>query len=155
MSKGEKMKSGDILLLTIKDVRLHKEERMIQGAQYGSYSSDYIAQFVEYPNGIAVVDSIAATTHPDWEKKTEKRANILTEELSGKRFLYVSRMYLLAKTLLKVLFNKIYFSHMKMRHLLSDYTCTTSIVSNIFNQPFKVEFYATRNNNIQMSFMWT
>lgn len=49
MSKGENMKSGDILLLTIKDVRLHKEERMIQGAQYGSYSSDYIAQFVEYP----------------------------------------------------------------------------------------------------------
>lgn len=44
---------------------------------------------------------------------------------------------------------------MKMRHLLSDYSCTTSIVRNIFNQPFKVEYYATRNNNIQMSFMWT
>ena len=78
MRKDENMKSGDVLLLTIKDVRLHKEERMIQGAQYGSYSSNYIAQFVESPNGIAVVDSIAATTHSDWEKKTEKRANILT-----------------------------------------------------------------------------
>ena len=30
MSKDENMKSGDILLLTIKDVRIHKEERMIQ-----------------------------------------------------------------------------------------------------------------------------
>lgn len=56
---------------------------MIQGAQYGTYSSNYIAQFWEYPNGIAVVDSIAATNHPDWERKTEKRAEILTEELSG------------------------------------------------------------------------
>lgn len=80
------MKSGDILLLTIKDVRLHKEEPMIQGAQYGTYSSNYIAQFVEYPNGIAVVDSIAAIKHPDWERNTEKRAEILTEELSGKKF---------------------------------------------------------------------
>ena len=43
------MKSGDILILTIKYVRLHHEERMAQGAQYGSYSSNYIAQFVEYP----------------------------------------------------------------------------------------------------------
>ena len=86
MCKDENMKSGDILLLTIKDVRLHKEERMIQGAQYGTYSSNYIAQFVEYPNGIAVVDSIAAIKHPDWERKTEKRAEILTEELSGKKF---------------------------------------------------------------------
>lgn len=80
------MKSGDILSLTIKDVQLHKEERMVQGAVYGSYSSNYVARFKEYPNGIAVVDSIAATTHPDWEKKTDNRANILTKELSGKMF---------------------------------------------------------------------
>ena len=43
------MKSGVVLILTIKYVRLHNEERMAQGAQYGSYSSNYIAQFVEYP----------------------------------------------------------------------------------------------------------
>ena len=67
------MKSGDILILTIKYVRLHHEERMAQGAQYGSYSSNYIVQ----PNGIAVVDNIAATKHPDWKMKTENRANIL------------------------------------------------------------------------------
>ena len=58
---------------------------MAQGAQYGSYSSNYIAQFVEYPNGIAVVDNIAATKHPDWKMKTENRADILTKELFGQK----------------------------------------------------------------------
>ena len=32
------MKSGDLLSLTIKDIYLHKEERMLQGAIYGSYT---------------------------------------------------------------------------------------------------------------------
>lgn len=70
--------------LTIKEVRLHKEERKVQGAQYGSYSSNYVACFDEYPNGIAVVDAIASGRHPDWEKKTEQRANTLSQELAGK-----------------------------------------------------------------------
>ena len=85
MSKGENMKSGDILLLTIKDVHLHKEERKVQGAIYGSYTSNYVARFREYPNGIAVVDGLSSSMHPDWEKKTENRANTLSEELAGKR----------------------------------------------------------------------
>ncbi|MCQ2114257.1 MAG: hypothetical protein MJY52_04250 [Bacteroidaceae bacterium] len=71
------------LSLTIKDVRLHKEERMVQGALFGSYTSNYVARFREYPNGIAVVDRLASTMHPDWVKKTEKRSAILSKELAG------------------------------------------------------------------------
>ena len=78
------MKSGDLLSLTIKDIYLHKEERMLQGAIYGSYTSKYVARFKEYPNGIAVVDELASSIHPDWEKKTENRASILTAELTGR-----------------------------------------------------------------------
>lgn len=80
------MKPGDTLYLTIKDVHLHKEERKVQGAIYGSYTSNYVARFREYPNGIAVVDGLASSLHPDWEKKTENRANILTKELFGQKF---------------------------------------------------------------------
>lgn len=79
------MKSGDTLTLTIKDIRLHKEERMVQGALFGSYTSNYVATFREYPNGIAVIDDIASSMHPDWEKKTENRANVLTKELAGRQ----------------------------------------------------------------------
>ena len=78
------MKSGDLLSLTIKEIYLHKEERMLQGAIYGSYTSNYVARFKEYPNGIAVVDELASSIHPDWEKKTENRASILTAELTGR-----------------------------------------------------------------------
>lgn len=79
------MKVNDIIELTIKDIRFHKEERMIQGAVYGNYTFNYVATFKEYPNGIAVVDNIASTMHPDWEKKTENRASILSKELAGKK----------------------------------------------------------------------
>lgn len=79
------MKSGDILTLTIKDVRFHKEERKMQGALFGSYASNYVARFVEYPNGIAVVDSLAAEMHPDWNKKTDNRKDILSRELAGRK----------------------------------------------------------------------
>lgn len=79
------MKSGDTLTLTIKGIRLHKEERMVQGALFGSYTSNYVATFREYPNGIAVIDDIASSMHPDWEKKTENRANVLTKELAGRQ----------------------------------------------------------------------
>lgn len=79
------MKSGDILTLTIQDVRFHKEERVMQGELFGVYSSNYVARFVGYPEGIAVVDSLAATMHPDWDRKTEKRTAVLTKELAGKK----------------------------------------------------------------------
>lgn len=79
------MKTGEALSLTIKDIRLHKEERTAQGALYGSYTSNYVARFREYPNGIAVVDELASDMHPDWDKKTENRANILSKELVGKK----------------------------------------------------------------------
>lgn len=76
---------GDELKATIKDVQFFKEERMAQGAQYGSYTSNYVARFREYPNGIAVVDELASDMHPDWDKKTDNRANILSRELAGKK----------------------------------------------------------------------
>lgn len=79
------MTKGDVLTLTINSVRLHKEERMMQGEVYGTYTSNYVASFKEYPRAIAVVDSLAARMHPDWEKKTEKRASELSSELQGKQ----------------------------------------------------------------------
>ena len=77
------MERGDIFSLTIKEVRLHKEERMIQGDMYGSYTSNYVASFKEFPNGIAVVDAIAMTKHPEWKKKTDNRSSLLSKELTG------------------------------------------------------------------------
>lgn len=79
------MKKGEILTLTIKDVSLCKVTQMVQGSLFGSYTSNYVARFMEYPNGIAVVDDIASSKHPDWDKKTDNRANILTSELKGKQ----------------------------------------------------------------------
>ncbi len=80
------MEVGNILALTIKSVRLHKEERKMQGDLFGVYSSNYIAFFREYPNGWAVIDEIVSKQHPDWKRKTDNRASILTAELSGKKF---------------------------------------------------------------------
>lgn len=77
------MKPGDTLTATIKKISFHKEERMIQSNSHGIYSSNYVANFKEYPNGIAVVDTLAASMHPDWDNKTENRATILTKELAG------------------------------------------------------------------------
>ena len=39
------MESGDTYTLTIKGVRFHKEERMMQGAGFGNYASNYVATF--------------------------------------------------------------------------------------------------------------
>lgn len=58
---------------------------MMQGDLFGVYASNYVARFVGYSEGIAVVDSLAATMHPDWDRKTEKRTAILTKELAGKK----------------------------------------------------------------------
>lgn len=58
---------------------------MVQGDVYGNYTSNYVAQFVEYLNGIVVVDSLAAVMHPEWNKKTENRTSILSKELAGRK----------------------------------------------------------------------
>ena len=79
------MESGDTYKLTIKGVRFHKEERMMQGAGFGNYASNYVATFKEYPNGIAVIDSLVASLHPDWDRKTENRTAILSKELAGRK----------------------------------------------------------------------
>lgn len=79
------MNKGDILTLTISSVRFHKEERMQQDATYGIYASNYVASFKEYPRGIVVVDTLAARMHPDWDRKTESRANQLSTELRNKQ----------------------------------------------------------------------
>ena len=77
------MKKGDIIKSKIKNVRFHKEERKASGQLYGNYNSEYIAFLDESPEGIVCVDSIAQQLHPDWDKKTEKRAQTLTNELHG------------------------------------------------------------------------
>lgn len=79
------MKENDILTASIKSVRLHKEERKVQGAQYGTYESHYIASLNEYPEGNVIIDELAVQCHPDWKKKTDNRADILSVELKGKQ----------------------------------------------------------------------
>lgn len=82
------IKKGDILIDKIKCVELHKEERTMQGTIYGNYSSNYVAHLLGYRDGIVVVDKLANTTHPDWRKKTAKRAEILSQELTGRSIKY-------------------------------------------------------------------
>ena len=77
------MNKGDIISAVIDKVRLHKEERKQIGALYGNYQSQYIAFLEGYTNGIVCVDAIAKRQHPDWERKTEQRAQILSQELHG------------------------------------------------------------------------
>ena len=78
------MKQGEIIKTKIKNVYLHKQVREILGEQYGNYSSEYIAVLDESPEGIACVDSFAQHLHPDWVRKTENRAQILSSELQGR-----------------------------------------------------------------------
>lgn len=78
------MVKGDIISAVIDKVRLHKEERKQIGALYGNYQSQYIAFLEGYTNGIVCVDAIAKRQHPDWERKTEQRAQILSQEMHGK-----------------------------------------------------------------------
>lgn len=79
------MTENEIITASIKSVRLHKEERKMIGAVYGTYESHYIAKLNEYPKGIVVIDSMAAQLHPDWEKKTDNRADQLGTELAGRK----------------------------------------------------------------------
>ena len=78
------MINGDIISAVIDKVRLHKEERKQIGALYGNYQSQYIAFLEGYTNGIVCVDAFAQRNHPEWERKTEQRAQILSQELHGK-----------------------------------------------------------------------
>lgn len=80
------MKENDIISASIKSVKLHKEERKVIGAVYGTYESHYIVHLNEYPHGIVVVDSLAAQLHPDWKRKTDNRAKLLFDELKEKQF---------------------------------------------------------------------
>ena len=78
------MKVGDIITAPISSVHFRVEERKQIGATYGVYGSYFVAKLSGYTEGIVVVDALAQKMHPDWEKKTRERANILTQELSGK-----------------------------------------------------------------------
>lgn len=78
------MKTNDIISVTIKKVRLHKEERKMQGATYGNYDSAYVGELEEYPHGIVILNDYANTNHPDWTNKTMGRASIIERELIGK-----------------------------------------------------------------------
>ena len=78
------MKVGDIITATISTVNFRSEERKQIGATYGGYGSYFVAKLSGYKEGIVVVDALAKKMHTDWEKKTRERANILTQELSGK-----------------------------------------------------------------------
>lgn len=78
------MKKGDIIRARITRVRMHKEERMMQGEPFGTYQSNYVAELNGNRNSIAVIDEYAKRVHPDWLKKTEQRAQILNDELKNK-----------------------------------------------------------------------
>lgn len=77
------MKKGDVIKATLKKVRFHKEERMMQGATSGIYDSSYVGDLNEYPNGIVILDDYAKTKHPDWMNKNDNRALTIETELKG------------------------------------------------------------------------
>ena len=77
------MDRGDIITAKIHNVRFHKEERKIAGELFGNYCSEYVAVLEGYTNGIVCIDSIAQQLHPNWDRKTEQRAQILSQELHG------------------------------------------------------------------------
>lgn len=81
------MTQNDIITASIKSVNLHKEERKMISAVYGTYESHYIAHLNEYPKGIVIIDELATQHHPDWDKKTDNRAEQLFDELKDKQFL--------------------------------------------------------------------
>ena len=75
---------GDIVRNRIKQVRLHKEERYIIGESGSSYSSCYLA-VLDCPEEVIVdIDQYAERLHPEWEKRTDNRADVLTKELKGR-----------------------------------------------------------------------
>ncbi len=79
------MTIGENIIGCIKSVRFHKEEKKVKGALFGTYTSNYVARLDLPGEVIAVIDSIAAKMHPDWEKKTDSRAATLEQELRGKK----------------------------------------------------------------------
>lgn len=78
------MKENDVVTATIKRVRFHKEERMVQGATFGTYDSAYVGELNEYPNGIVILNDYAKANHPDWTNKTDNRAAEIETELKEK-----------------------------------------------------------------------
>ena len=76
---------GEIITNGIKSIRFHKEERKMSGSLFGTYTSNYVAQLDLPGEVIFVIDSIAAKMHPDWDKKTDNRADTLEQELRGKK----------------------------------------------------------------------
>lgn len=78
------MDRGDIITAKIHNVRFHKEERKIAGELFGNYCSEYVAVLEGYTNSIVCIDSIAQQLHPNWDRKTEQRAQILSQELQSK-----------------------------------------------------------------------
>ena len=80
----QKIKVGDIVRNRIKQVKLHKEERYIIGESGSSYSSCYLA-VLDCPEEVIVdIDRYAERLHPEWEKRTDNRADVLTKELKGR-----------------------------------------------------------------------
>lgn len=73
---------NQILTLTISRVRFAKWEETTSIYKSGNYGSCFVASFVEYPNGIAVVDQFAPK---DWVRKTDARADELTKMLAGRK----------------------------------------------------------------------
>lgn len=78
-------KTGQVITAVIRKIRLHQEERMMQGEPFGTYVSNYVAELEDKSEGIMVVDSIAQTLHPDWKNKTASRAATLSSELRGRK----------------------------------------------------------------------
>ena len=78
-------KTGQVITAVIRKIRLHQEERMMQGEPFGTYVSNYVAELEDTFEVIMAVDSIAKTLHPDWKSKTEERAAVLSKELCGRR----------------------------------------------------------------------
>ena len=80
----QNIKIGDIVRYSIKHVRLHKEERGVIAGAGSSYSSCYLA-VLDCPEEVIVdIDLYAERLHPEWEKRTYNRADVLTKELKGK-----------------------------------------------------------------------
>lgn len=79
------MKENDTITASIESVKLHKEERKVIGAVYGTYESHYIVHLNEYPKGIVIIDELAAQLHSNWKKKTDNRAKQLSVELKNKQ----------------------------------------------------------------------
>ena len=80
----QEIKIGDIVRSGIKLVRLHKEERYVIGESGSSYSSCYLAVLDCTEEIVVDIDRYAERMHPEWEKRTDNRADVLTKELKGK-----------------------------------------------------------------------